>query len=127
MPTGKVKFFDDAKGFGFIASDEGQEVYLHASALPDGLTSVKNGTRVEYSVVDSKRGAQAMSVRILEAPVSLVAANRRNSDDLAAVIQDLIRLLEGIGPSFRNGRRPEPEKARRIAAILRRVADDLDE
>ena len=127
MPTGKVKFFDDAKGFGFIASDEGNEVYLHASALPDGMTSVKPGTRIEYSVVDSKRGAQAMSVRVLEAPVSLAAANRRNSDDLAAVIQDLIRLLEGIGPSFRNGRRPEAEKSRRIAAILRRVADDLDE
>jgi CspA family cold shock protein len=126
MPTGKVKFFDDAKGFGFIASDEGAEVYLHASALPDGLTSVKNGTRVEYSVVDSKRGAQAMSVRILEAPVSLAAANRRDSDDLASVIQDLIRLLDSIGPSFRGGRRPEPEKARRIAAILRKVADDLD-
>ena len=52
MPTGKVKFFDDAKGFGFIASDEGQEVYLHASALPDGVTSVKNGTRVEFSLFD---------------------------------------------------------------------------
>jgi CspA family cold shock protein len=127
MPTGKVKFFDDVKGFGFIQSDEGAEVYLHASALPDGMTAVKNGTRIEYSVVDSKRGAQAMSVRILEAPVSLVQASRRNSDDLAAVIQDLIRLLDGLGPQFKGGRRPEPEKARRIAAILRRVADDLDE
>ena len=39
MPTGKVKFFDDVKGFGFIASDEGQEVYLHGSALPEGVTS----------------------------------------------------------------------------------------
>ena len=38
MPTGKVKFFDDVKGFGFIASDEGQEVYLHGSALPAGVT-----------------------------------------------------------------------------------------
>lgn len=127
MPTGKVKFFDDAKGFGFIASDEGAEVYLHASALPEGITSVKPGSRVEFSVVDSKRGAQAMSVRILEAPVSLVEASRRNSDDLASVIQDLIRLLDGLGPSFKNGRRPEPEKARRVASILRRVADDLDE
>ena len=126
MPTGKVKFFDDAKGFGFIASDEGNEVYLHASALPDGLTSVKNGTRIEFSVVDSKRGMQAMNVRILEAPVSLAAAHRRDSDDLASVIQDLIRLLDSIGPSFRGGRRPEPEKAKRIAAILRKVADDLD-
>ena len=36
MPTGKVKFYDQEKGFGFIASDEGDEVFLHASSLPEG-------------------------------------------------------------------------------------------
>ena len=76
MPTGKVKFFDDAKGFGFIASDEGDEVYLHASALPAGITSVKPGSRVEFSLFDGKRGPQATSVRILEAPVSLASRSR---------------------------------------------------
>ena len=127
MPTGKVKFFDDVKGFGFIASDEGQEVYLHGSALPAGVTSVKNGTRVEFSLFDGKRGAQAMSVRILEAPASISRRDKKPADELAVMVQDLIRLLDGLGPSFKNGRRPEPEKARRIATILRRVADDLDE
>lgn len=126
MPTGKVKFFDDAKGFGFIASDEGQEVYLHASALPDGVTSVKNGTRVEFSLFDGKRGAQAMSVRILEAPVSLARGNKKPADELAIMVQDLIRLLDGLGPAFKHGRLPEPKAASRIAAILRKVADELD-
>ena len=39
MPTGKVKFFDDAKGFGFIASDEGDEVYLHVPGNPRVLSA----------------------------------------------------------------------------------------
>jgi CspA family cold shock protein len=126
MPTGKVKFFDDVKGFGFIASDEGQEVYLHASALPNGVTSVKNGTRVEFSLFDGKRGAQAMSVRILEAPVTLARGNKKPADELAIMVQDLIRLLDGLGPQFKHGRLPEPKAASRIAAILRKVADELD-
>jgi CspA family cold shock protein len=126
MPTGKVKFFDDVKGFGFIASDEGQEVYLHGSALPAGVTSVSNGTRVEFSLFDGKRGAQAMSVRILEAPVSLARRDKKPADELAVMIQDLIRLLDGLGPSFSNGRLPDPKASARIAAILRKVADELD-
>ena len=68
MPTGKVKFFDEDKGFGFIASDEGAEVFLHISALPAGTTVIKPGSRVEFSVVDGKRGAQALSVRYGHAP-----------------------------------------------------------
>ena len=50
MPTGKVKFYDNEKGFGFLQTDDGEEVFLHASALPAGVLSVKNGTRVEFGV-----------------------------------------------------------------------------
>ena len=70
MPTGKVRFYDDEKGFGFITTDDGQDVFLHATSLPAGST-VKAGTRDEFGVADGKRGLQALSVRVLEAPVSL--------------------------------------------------------
>ena len=127
MPTGKVKFFDEAKGFGFIASDEGDEVYLHVSALPAGVTVVKPGSRVEFSLFDGKRGSQATSVRILEAPVSLARRSRKPADEMSVIIQDLIRLLDTLGASLNRGKEPDPAHASKIAALLRKVADELDE
>jgi CspA family cold shock protein len=126
MPTGKVKFYDEDKGIGFIASDEGAEVFLHASALPAGTTSVKPGTRVDFSIVDGKRGAQAMSVRILEAPISLAQRSRKPADEMSIIVEDLIRLLDGIGSGLKRGKHPEPAPAKKIATLLRKLADELD-
>ena len=125
MPTGKVKFYDDEKGFGFITSDEGDEVFLHASALPAGAT-VRAGTRLEFGIADGKRGAQALSVRVLDAPVSLTKINRKPADDMAVIVEDVVKVLDGIGTDLRRGRYPEKSKARTVAAVLRKVADDLD-
>jgi len=126
MPTGKVKFFDETKGFGFISSDDGQEVFLHASALPAGVTSVKPGTKLEFGVADGKRGMQALSARIIEAPPSLAKAARKPADDMAIIVEDLVKLLDGVGANLKRGRYPDGPHSHKLAAVLRRVADDLD-
>jgi cold shock protein len=126
MPTGKVKFFDEEKGFGFIASDEGQEVFLHISALPQGVTEVKPGTRVEFGIVDGKKGAQALSVRVLEAPPSLVKLSRKPADEMSVIVEDLIRLLDNISGGLKRGKHPEPAQGKKIAALLRKLAEELD-
>ncbi|BCB81128.1 hypothetical protein Pflav_075380 [Phytohabitans flavus] len=77
MPTGRVKWYDAQKGYGFVTSDEGGDVFLPKNALPEGVTDLKSGQRIEFGVVDSRKGAQAMGVTLLEAPPSVAELRRR--------------------------------------------------
>lgn len=126
MPSGRVKFFDAEKGFGFITGDDGQQVYLHASALPEG-TSVTAGTRVEYGVADGRRGPQALSARVIDAPARLAKRTRKPADDLAVIVEDLMKLLDGLGEKLKTGQYPERKQSRQVATLLRRIADDFDD
>ena len=125
MPTGRVKWFSLEKGFGFIANDEGEDVYLAATSLPEGVATVKPGTKLEFSIADSRKAPQALSVHIIDAPPSLVENSRVNSDDLAAMIEDTIKMLDKVGNGLRHGRHPNAQEADRLGRVLRGIATAL--
>ena len=125
MPVGKVKWYDSEKGFGFLTQDEGGDVYVRASALPAGV-SLKAGTRVEFGVVQGRKGDQALQVRLLDAPPSLSKALRKDPEEMVAIVEDLIRLLERMEQGYRHGRHPEARTATSTAALLRALADELE-
>jgi len=66
MPQGKVKWFNDAKGFGFIAQSDGKDVFVHHTAIvADGFRSLAEGDEVEFEITDGPKGAAAANVRKL--------------------------------------------------------------
>jgi CspA family cold shock protein len=130
MPTGKVKWYDADKGFGFLTQENGPDVHVRSDALPAGVTSLKAGTRVEFGIAQGSRGDQALQVRVLD-PVTSVSrsqaqARRKDPEAMAIIVEDLIRLLDSIGEGYRHGRHPDGKKAKAAASVLRAVASELD-
>ncbi|MGD9568833.1 MAG: cold-shock protein [Sedimentibacter sp.] len=66
MKTGTVKWFDSAKGFGFISGEDGKDVFVHFTAiLSNGFKNLEEGQKVSYEVVDGQRGPQAANVTVI--------------------------------------------------------------
>jgi CspA family cold shock protein len=126
VPSGKVKWFSPEKGFGFLSRDEGEDVFVHRDALPEGVAELKPGQRVEFGVAQGRRGEQALSVRVLDPLPSLAKAQRTPPDELAPIVEDLIKLLDGVSDSLHRGRHPDRAASRKVATVLRAVADDLE-
>ncbi|GAA2006560.1 cold-shock protein [Nakamurella flavida] len=128
MPSGKVKWYDSEKGFGFIAQEGGgDDVHVRSSALPSTVTALKPGQKVEFGVADGRRGPQALQVTIIDAPPSIAAASRRPAEELHGLVDDMIKMLESKAlPDLRRGRYPERAMGGRIATVLRAVANELD-
>jgi CspA family cold shock protein len=130
VPTGKVKWYDAEKGFGFLSREDGDDVYVRSSSLPEGVATLKAGTRVEFGILSGRKGEQAHQVKVLDAPASVTAnrreAQRKKPEEMVGIVEDLIRLLEGVEEGYRIGRRPDAKMAKPTAKLLRGLADELE-
>jgi CspA family cold shock protein len=121
VPTGKVKWYDVDKGFGFLSQEEGEDVYVRSSA----------------SVPAGRRGPQALSLKVLE-PAPSIRQNsgstrrepverKHTPDELHGMVEDMITLLEAtVQPELRKGKYPDRKIAQRISEVVRAVARELD-
>lgn len=135
VPTGRVKWYDAEKGFGFLSQEDGEDVYVRSSALPSGVETLKAGQRVEFGIAAGRRGPQALTLKVIDPPPSLTrtrreaaAAERKHSpDELHGMIEDMITLLESaVQPELRKGRYPDRKVARRVSEVVRAVGRELE-
>ena len=135
VPTGRVKWYDAEKGFGFLSQEDGEDVYVRSSALPAGVEGLKAGQKVEFGMAAGRRGPQALSLKILDSPPSLTrtrreaasAEHKHTPDELHGMVEDMITLLESaVQPELRKGRYPDRKVARRVSEVVKAVAQELD-
>ena len=127
VPTGRVKWYDTEKGFGFLTRDEGGDVFVHKAALPDGVDELKPGQRVDFGVVEGRKGNQALAVKLLDSPPSVAELRRRPPEELHGLIEDMIKVLEAkVMPDLRRGRFPDRKATKKIAEVVHAVARELE-
>ena len=105
-------------------SDEGHRPFR--AALPDGVSALRPGQRVDFGIVEGRRGEQALSIQVLDTPPSVSKAARKRPQEMAVICEDLIKMLDRMGNGYRHGRHPDPRSAERVAKMLRVVADELE-
>ena len=100
LQRGVVKWFNDAKGFGFIEHDSGKDIFVHYSVIQnDGYKTLKDGEEVEYALNEGDKGLNASKVIRVNVPVA-AAADAELSSDAASNEHDL---TGGATPNLQHG------------------------
>jgi len=127
VPTGRVKWYDTEKGFGFLTRDDGGDVFVHKAALPAGVAELTAGQRVDFGIAESRKGNQALAVKLLDTPPTVAELRRRPAEELHGLIEDMIKVLESkIMPDLRRGRFPDKKISKTIAEVVHAVARELE-
>ncbi|MBN9644652.1 cold-shock protein [Corynebacterium mendelii] len=128
MPTGKVKWYDAEKGFGFVSNPDDEDCYVGKDVLPEGVTELHRGQKIEFDFVAGRRGPQALRVTLVDQPrLSRKALHKYTPEQLHGMIGDVITIMENkIQPDLRSGRWPDRKHSQKIAEILKAVADELE-
>lgn len=130
MPTGRVKWFDAERGFGFVTNPGDDDAFVGTNVLPEGVTELRQGQKIEYEFATGRRGPQVL--RILKVHDSEPGGRREREHryepgQLHSMIQDLITLLERqVQPTLEAGRFPDRREGHQVAQVLRAVARELD-
>lgn len=130
MPIGRVKWYNADRGYGFVTNPEGDDCYVGKQVLPEGVTELHPGQRIEFDYSSGRRGPQALRVAILHAPKAHRLPHKphhnHKPEELHSMISDVMTLLEGIQPGLLHGRYPDTKHGKQVAGILRAIAKELD-
>ena len=128
VPIGKVKWYDAEKGFGFVSNPGEEDCYVGKNVLPEGVTELHPGQKIEFDFAAGRKGPQALRVKLVDQPrMPRRALHTYSPEQLDSMLSDVMSVLESrVQPGLRAGRYPDRKEGRQVAEILRVIAAELD-